>query len=82
MPPLGVWLRKDPDSRIPVGIDWTNWLQDNGSLRIVESVWLAPTGITLEGASILPDGTGTAVVVLGGVVSDIPVMLTNKFGVL
>lgn len=53
---------KDPDSKLPYSIDWTDWLESGDS--IVSASWSASSGLTLESQYI--DGAVTTAVVSGG----------------
>lgn len=43
----GPYWVKDPRSRLPVQIDWTDWLTHEGT-TIGASAWVADAGVTLD----------------------------------
>lgn len=44
----GLYLIKDPRARLPVSVDWSDWLSLEGT-TISSSVWESATGITVDG---------------------------------
>lgn len=45
----GPYLERDPRSRVPVQIDWSAWLTQEGATTIANSAWTTETGLTLDG---------------------------------
>jgi len=64
---------KGPDSLIDYGVDWSNWLADSETISI--SVWIVPTGLTLESESNTT--TASAIFISGGALGEV-YTLTNR----
>jgi hypothetical protein len=58
----GPYMVRDPRSRLPVSIDWSAWLTQEGT-TITSSIWTG-VGLTLESEAHSP--TTTSVIVSGG----------------
>lgn len=50
---LGPYLEKDPRARIPVSVDWSEWLAQE-STTIASSAWTLEAGPVLDGQTNTP----------------------------
>jgi hypothetical protein len=60
---LGPYLVRDPRSRLPVEIDWSAWLAQEGT-TLASSTWSADAGLTLDTPA--NDATSASVFVSSG----------------
>ena len=77
MPVIGEFMLKDPDAvNIPVGIDWSAWVTDNGSTTIDASTWVAEAGSEIALSAPTINGSETYVRMTGGTIGG-PYRITN-----
>lgn len=60
----GPFFRKDPRAKLPVTVDWSAWLAQEGT-TIQSSAWVAEPGLVTSGAASTT--TAASVLVEGGV---------------
>lgn len=60
-----VIIEKDPDAKLPYGVDWSKWLANEGDTASV-AVWTVPAGLTKESSPAESLTAGVATVWISG----------------